>query len=113
VKSKNLVAIIDNEHSEVDDRRLDERIERAMACKNAEMGLARADGIGGRAGENEVGWSESRAGWSLAITTHFTRLVKRRELVRRAKTNGCPEKTVNALKHLEVGGRLNLAAISG
>ena len=55
------------------------------------MGVGRAGGIGGIVDKNEMGWSESEAGSSLAITTHFTRLTKRGKLARRAKMNGCPE----------------------
>jgi len=33
--------------------------------RNAEVGVGRVGGIGGIVGKNEMGWSESRAGWSL------------------------------------------------
>jgi hypothetical protein len=81
LKSKDLVASIDKERSQVGDGRLDERGERVMRGENTEMGLGMVGGIGGKVSENEMEWSESRAGWSLATTTHFTWMVKRRELV--------------------------------
>ena len=60
--------------------RLEDRGKRAKTRSDAEMKLARVGGIGGMGGENEMRWSESRAGWRLTITTHFTRQVKRWEL---------------------------------
>ncbi len=44
-------------------------------------------------GENEVRWSEAGAGSGLAITIHFTWLVTRGKLARRAKMDCCPKKT--------------------
>jgi hypothetical protein len=76
----------------VDTGPLEDRGKRVVRGENAEMRLGSVGEIGGRGGENKMRCNESEASWSLAITTHLTRLVKRGELVRRAKTNGCPEK---------------------
>jgi hypothetical protein len=92
MKARRLPGLPGEEWPGVDEVRVEDRDERVMRGENTEMGLGRADGIVRTRGEKKMGWSEARAGWGLAITTHFTRLVKRLELVRRAKTNGCPEK---------------------
>jgi len=88
MKARKLRALLGEGRSRVDEGRLEDRSERVMRGENAEMGLGRVGGIGGRSGERKMGRGESGAGRSLAITTHFTRLLKRRELVRRAKTKG-------------------------
>ena len=59
------------------DARREARGERVMRGENAEIDWGGQAGIGGSGSENEMGWSESEAGSSLAITTHFTRLTKR------------------------------------